>query len=108
MRVEVKRVCITNRKPRRFELRDVLWISVEGEGERRREESESRNILFSGIWALLKPIRYLFSSEYVILLQFNFISLLCYVIRFFSFSFFSLLGVETTVEDRGNLLHLSD
>lgn len=108
MRVEVKRVCITNRKPRRFELRDVLWISEEGEGERRREESESRNILFSGIWALLKPIRYLFSSEYVILLQFNFISLLCYVIRFFSFSFFSLLVVETTVEDRGNLLHLSD
>lgn len=108
MRVEVKRVCITNRKPRRFELRDVLWISEEGEGERRREESESRNILFSGIWALLKPIRYLFSSEYVILLQFNFISLLCYVIRFFSFPFFSLLGVETTVEDRGNLLHLSD
>lgn len=102
----MKRVCITNRKPRRFELRDVLWISrFGGEGQRRGGERIAKYSFLWNMGVVKAHIRYLFSSEYVILLQFNFISLLCYVIRFFFLLF--LFITRSLVEDRGNLYILS-
>lgn len=80
-------------------------VSAERGGERRGGERIAKYSFLWNMGVVKAHIRYLFSSEYVILLQFNFISLLCYVIRFFFLLF--LFITRSLVEDRGNLYILS-